>query len=206
MARRAAGRGRLSSIDRLPAWCDDAVRTAFTALKEDKLTQIEICDNLNAAIRTAAWEEGITDPKSIPQISKSAFNRRSMRLAALGRRLEEASEIASILAPKFEGEDAEKITRLLAQTIKTLTLEMLEGAEKLRTDGETAEMLMFASRALKHAEEAQKISSDTRARIMKEFSDKAEKTVDAVAKAKGLSPDDVAGFKAALAVQIKGKA
>ena len=32
------------------------------------------------------------------------------------------------------------------------------------------------------------------------------RTVDRVGKARGLSPDDVAGFKAALAVQIKGKA
>lgn len=206
MAGRDTGRGRISSIDRLPAWCDDAVRSAFTALKEAKLTQIEILDDLNGAIRAAAWEEGITDPAAIPQISKSAFNRRSMRLAAMGRRLEETREIAAILTPKFEGENAEQITLLLAQTIKSLTFEMLESAGDLKADGETAEMLMFASRALKHAEEAQKISADTKARILRDFTTKAKEAVDRVGKARGLSPDDVAGFKAALAVQIKGKA
>lgn len=196
MAGRDAGRGRISSIDRLPAWCDEAVRVAFTALKEKSLTQLEILDDLNGAIRAAAWEEGITDPAEIPQISKSAFNRRSMRLAAMGRRLEETREIAAILTPKFEGENAEQITLLLAQTIKSLTFEMLESAGDLSATGETAEMLMFASRALKHAEEAARISADTKARILRDFATKAEEVVDTVAKAKGLSNETAEAIKA----------
>ncbi len=204
MAGRDTGRGRISSIDRLPEWCDEAVRWAFTALKERDLTQLEILDGLNERIRAAAWAEGLTDAE-MPQISKSAFNRRAMRLATVGRRLEETREIAAILTPKFDGENAEQITLLLAQTIKSLTFEMLESAGELRADGETAEMLMFASRALKHAEEAARISADTKKRILLDFQSKAEEAVDKVAKAKGLTGDDVATFKAALALQIKGK-
>ena len=205
MAGRDTGRGRISSIDKLPAWCDPAVRDAFTSLKEAKLTQIEILDGLNGAIRAAAWQEGITDPDKIPQISKSAFNRRSMRLAAMGRRLEETREIAAILTPRFEGDDGEQIALLLAQTIKSLTYEMLESAGELKADGETAEMLMFAARAAKHAEEAKRISADTKSKILKEFTAKAEQTVDAVGKAKGFSADTIAAFKTALGAQIQGK-
>ncbi len=194
MAGRDTGRGRISSIDRLPEWCDEAVRAAYTALKEAKLTQLEILDQLNGAIRSAAWAQGITD--GIPQISRTAFNRRSLRLAKMGRRLEETREIAAILTPKFEGENAEQITLLLAQTIKSLTFEMLESAGDLSADGETAEMLMFASRALKHAEEAARISADTKARILRDFTEKAEKTVEAVAKAKGLTEETVEAIKA----------
>lgn len=196
MAGRDIGRGRISSIDRLPEWCDEAVRWAFTALKDRDLTQLEILDGLNERIRAAAWEQGLTDPNLIPQISKSAFNRRAMRLAAVGRRLEETREIAAILTPRFEGENAEQITLLLAQTIKSLTFEMLESAGELSANGETAEMLMFASRALKHAEEAARISADTKARILRDFTEKAEKTVDVVAKAKGLSAETVETIKA----------
>ena len=196
MAGRDTGRGRISSIDKLPAWCDAAVRDAFTSLKEAKLTQIETLDGLNGAIRAAAGQEGITDPDKIPQISKSAFNRRSMRLAAMGRRLEETREIAAILTPRFEGDEGEQIAMLLAQTIKSLTYEMLENAGDLKADGETAEMLMFAARAAKHAEEAKRISADTKTKILKEFTDKAEKTVDAVAKAKGLTEETVEAIKA----------
>lgn len=200
MTGRDSGRGRISSIDRLPAWCDDAVRSAFTALKDAKLTQIEILDDLNGAIRAAAWEEGITDPEKIPQISKSAFNRRSMRLASMGRRLEETREIAAVLTPRFEGENAEQITLLLAQTIKSLTFEMLENAGDLKADGDTAEMLMMASRALKHAEEASKISAETKSRILKEFASKADEAIKAVAAKTGASADIVARFRRDLGI------
>jgi hypothetical protein len=189
MAGRDTGRGRISSIDKLPAWCDEAVRDAFTALKEAKLTQIEILDGLNGAIRAAAWEEGITDPDKIPQISKSAFNRRSMRLAAMGRRLEETREIAAILTPRLADDDGEKLAQLLAQTIKSLAYEMLENAGELPANGETAEMLMFAARAAKHAEEAKRISTDTKARILKDFKAKAEEVVKAVGEKNGISQE-----------------
>lgn len=205
MAGRETGRGRLSSIDRLPTWCDEAVRTAFTLLKERAFTQIEILDKLNADIRAAAWAEGIIDHEQIPQVSRSAFNRRSMRLAIIGRRLEETRAIAAVLTPKFDGESGERVALLLAQTIKSLTYEMLEGAGELKADGETAEMLMFASRALKHAEEAQRISADTKARILREFTEKAEKAVDEAGRSKGLGPDEIAAFKAALGAQIRAK-
>lgn len=191
-----AGRGRLDSIDRLPEWADDAVAWAFTALKERSLTQVEILDGFNERLRAAAWGEGLTDPETVPQISSSAFNRRAMRLAAVGRRLEETRAIAAILTPKFEGETAEQITLLLSETIKTLTFEMLEEAGDLKADGDTAEMLMMASRALKHAEEAKRISADTKSKILKEFTAKATSTVDAVARAKGLSADTVETIKA----------
>lgn len=188
-----AGRGRLSSIDLLPEWADEAVAWAFTALKERSLTQVEIREELNKRLSAAAWEQGIADP---PQISPSAFNRRAMRLATIGRRLEETRAIATILTPKFEGETAEQITLLLSETIKSLTFEMLEEAGDLKADGDTAEMLMMASRALKHAEEAKRISADTKAKILKEFTAKATSTVDAVARAKGLSADTVETIKA----------
>ncbi len=191
-----AGRGRLDAIDRLPDWADEAVSWAFTALKDRSLTQMEILDGFNERLRAAAWGEGITDPDKIPQVSRSSFNRRAMRLATVGRRLEETRAIAAILTPKFEGETAEQITLLLSETIKTLTFEMLEEAGELKADGDTAEMLMMASRALKHAEEAKRISADTKSKILKEFTVKASSTVDAVAKAKGLSADTVDAIKA----------
>ncbi|WP_029006470.1 DUF3486 family protein [Azorhizobium doebereinerae] len=191
-----AGRGRLDAIDRLPDWADEAVAWAFTALKDRSLTQLEILDGFNERLRAAAWAEGLTDPDKIPQVSRSSFNRRAMRLASVGRRLEETRAIAAILTPKFEGETAEQITLLLSETIKTLTFEMLEEAGELKADGDTAEMLMMASRALKHAEEAKRISADTKSKILKEFTVKASSTVDAVAKAKGLSADTVDAIKA----------
>ena len=65
-------------------------------------------------------------------------------------------------------------------------------------------MLMFASRALKHAEEAQKISADTKARILRDFTTKAEEAVDKVAKAKGLTAETAEAIKANI-LGIKAK-
>lgn len=193
MANPKAKRGRLSSIDTLPEWADEAKLNAFTALKERKLPQLEILDNFNAELRVAAIANGVTDP---PQISSSAFNRHAMKLAILGRRLEETRAIANVLAPKLDAQGDNSLTLLVAETIKTLASEMLANSGELKADGKTAEMLMFTARALKHAEESKRISSDTRKKIADELADKTAKAVDQVAKAQGLTRDTVNAIKA----------
>jgi len=193
MANPKAKRGRLSSIDTLPEWADEAKLNAFTALKERKLPQLEILDRFNAELRVAALANGVTDP---PQISSSAFNRHAMKLAILGRRLEETRAIANVLAPKLDAQGDNSLTLLVAETIKTLASEMLANSGELNADGETAEMLMFTARALKHAEESKRISSDTRAKIEKELAAKTAQAVDQVAKAQGLTRDTVDAIKA----------
>ncbi|MEX2480213.1 MAG: DUF3486 family protein [Gammaproteobacteria bacterium] len=198
MARR--GRGRLSAIDRLPEWADEAKLWAFEQLKERKLPQLEILEAFNDRLRAAAWEQGEPEP---PQISRSAFNRSAVRLAVLGRRLQETREIAAVLAPKIEAAGDNELTLLVAETIKTLVAEMLGNAGDLAADGATAEMLMFTSRALKHAEEAKKISTDTRKKIETDVRAKAEKAVDTVAKAHGLTAETAEEIKAKI-LGVKG--
>lgn len=177
MARR--GRGRLSAIDRLPEWAEPARLWAFEQLKERKLSQLEILEEFNARLRALALHNGVIGEP--PQISRSAFNRAAVRLAVLGRRLQETREIAAVLAPKIEAAGDNELTLLVAETIKTLVAEMLGNAGELVPDGDTAEMLMFTSRALKHAEEAKRISTDTRRKIEAEIKSKATRAVEAVA-------------------------
>lgn len=196
------GRGRLSEIERLPNWADEAKIAAFAALRERKLTQLEILDQFNAALRAAAWEQGIADG---PQVSASAFNRAAVRLAVHGRRLEETREIAAVLAPKIEQAGDASLTLLISETIKTLVFEMLGNAGDLAADGDTAEMLMFTSRALKHAEEAKKISTDQRLRYEQEFKASADAAVEKVVKARGGTAEDIAALREAIGVQIARK-
>ncbi|MPZ57603.1 MAG: DUF3486 family protein [Rhizobiales bacterium] len=190
--RKPRGRGRLSAIETLPDWADEAKLWAFTELKERKRAQLDILEEFNTRLRQAALMQGITDP---PAISRSAFNRTAIRLAVLGRRLEETREIAAVLAPRLDQEGDNSLTLLVSETIKTLVAEMLGNAGELAADGATAEMLMFTSRALKHAEEAKRISGDTRRKIEAELTTKATKAVDVVAKAKGLTADTVDAIK-----------
>lgn len=189
----ARGRGRLSTLDTLPAWADEAKLAAFNALKERKLTQLEILDQLNTDLRVAALAEGITEA---PQISRSAFNRAALRLAVLGRRLEETREIARVLAPKLDQAGDDKVTLMVAESIKMLAHELLSNSGEIDADGASAQMLMFVARALKHAEEAKRISSETRRKIESEIKTKTAATIDQIAKVKGLSAETVEAIKA----------
>lgn len=188
-----SGRGQLSTLDTLPEWCEDAKLEAYAALKERKQTQEQILDRFNDAIKEAARAIGITE--GVPQISRSAFNRAAMRLALLGRRLQETREIAAVLAPKLDQAGDNSVTLMVAETIKTLISEMLSNAGELAADGDTAEMLMMTARALTAAEQAKRISTDTRKKIEAELNDKTAKAVDLVGKAKGLSGDTIADIK-----------
>lgn len=193
MAKESAKRGRLSSLDTLPEWADEAKLWAFGELKSRQRPQLEILDEFNARLRSAAWEAGITEP---PQISKSAFNRASMKLAVLGRRLEETREIAAVLAPKLDQAGDNSVTLLVSETLKTLISEMLANAGELQPDGDTAEMLMMTARALHAAEQAKRISSETRRKIETELKDKASKAVDTVARTKGITKETADLIKA----------
>lgn len=174
-----AGRGRLSDIDMLPEWADEAKLWAFAELKERKRTQLDILDEFNARLRAAGLTNGVMQP---PQISRSAFNRTALRIATLGRRLEETREIAAVLAPKLDQAGDNALTLMVSETIKTLISEMLGNAGELAPDGATAEMLMMTARALQAAEGAKRVSAETRRGIESELKAKAEKAVDAVAK------------------------
>jgi hypothetical protein len=187
-------RGRLAEIDKLPDWADEAKVWAFEQLKERKRSQLEILEEFNARLRAASLAHDAA--AEVPEISRSAFNRTAMRVALLGRRLEETREIAAVIAPKLDQAGDNSLTLMVAETLKTLIAEMLGNAGDLAPDGDTAEMLMMTSRALKHAEEAKRISSDGRRKIEAELQQKAAKAVDAVAKASGLTAETVDAIKA----------
>lgn len=79
------GRGRLSSLDRLPRLADDAIAWANTQLREYNLTQGEILRELNARLADLG----------IPPITRSAFSRYAVRLT-IGERTAKASQVAAI--------------------------------------------------------------------------------------------------------------
>lgn len=203
MARRR-GRGRLSSIELLPPDAEPIVAWAMGELRARRHTQVDILDEFNKRLRGLAAELG-TD---IAPISLSAFNRYAVRLATLARRLEETREISAALTDRLQPGDADNLTVMVAETIKTLIFEILEsdgdsaagvagaaeGAEApARIDTKGA---MELARALQAAVSAQSISSERRRRVEKDFADRAAKAIDRAAKAKGLTAETVETIKA----------
>lgn len=186
------GRGRLSSIDLLPEWAGPAVTAALAKLRDNDLPQIEILDQFNAELRALAFAAGVVDP---PQISPSAFNRKTMRLAAHGRRLAETREIATALASKLEQGGDEDLTLMLAETIKTLIFEMLERADGMPAADWSAEMMANFALALKNAEQAKKVTADMKILIEKNFAKQAEAAIEKVGALRGLSPEAKREFR-----------
>ncbi len=178
-AARRAGRGRLSSLDLLPQAAEEDVIWAQAELRARKRTQADILDSFNLRLGC----------KGIAAISASAFNRAAMRLNRMATRLEEARDIAGVLANKFEDGSDEQLTLLVAETIKMIVYETLEKIDDPRADGKSAEMLGNLSIALGNAEKAKKMSVDVRTKIEASFAAKAAKAIDAAARARGLSAE-----------------
>lgn len=154
MARRT-GRGRLSSIDLLPAEADEAVQWALQALSEKQFSQAMILERFNEMLAEL-------DPPCGP-ISRSAFNRHSMRFAAQARRLTEAREAASALAERLDDMPAGDVGLMLGETIKTLINDVI--LDRVM-DGESPSIkdLRDAAEALQRTEMARKAATDTQAK------------------------------------------
>ncbi len=187
MARRK-GRGRLSSIDLLPPEADPIVLWAAKELDARELPQIDLLEEFNKRLANLALEHNL----DIQPISKSAFNRHSIRLSTTARRLKEGRDIAGALTERLGPDQSDSLTIMVSEFIKTLVFEMLEGAEAGSINPKGAAEL---ARALKTAVQAQSISTDRRRKVEKEFADKAEKAIDKVADEAGLSAEIVSQLR-----------
>ena len=183
MAKR--GRGRLSNIDLLPAECDDVVAWAAQELARRKRTQTEIYPEFRDKLIAIQGEFGVSF--DIP--SFTAFNRYSVNLARMTRRIEETREIAATISERIDAEGSDELTLIAAEAIKTLIFELLQATEDGGLDPKGA---MQLANALRSAVQAQSVSSSRRQKVEADFADKAKKAVQTVAKARGLS-DEAAG-------------
>lgn len=178
------GRGRLSSIDQLPEEAEEDIVWAVGQLNSRKLSQEEIRFELNDRLAR----------KGIDEISRSAFNRRAVKLYAMSKRLSEARHIFEGLAPQFTAEKVDQNTVVLGEFLKLLVFELAQNDGNAL--GPTGAMEL--ARAHLAVIQGQKISSDRRAKLETEFKKKAEGAIERVAKTKGLSAEATAAMRAEL--------
>lgn len=179
-----SGRGRLSSIDLLPEEAQDDILWALGELNQRQRTQTDILGELND--RLAA--------KGLETISRSAFNRQSMKLAARSRRLAERQSIYATIAPKLTPESVSQTDLVLGEFLKTLIDELLDSAD-LAPKG-----VADLAKAFNLTVNAAKVSADHKARLMKEMAVKAETAIAQVASKNGMSSDIIAKFRAELGI------
>jgi len=188
---RSRGRGRLSSIELMPAECDPIISWAASELAGRDRTQTEIYAEFVSQCEALMAEHRGELEFAIP--SFSAFNRYSIRLARLTRRLEQTRDIVSTIAKKFDARESDDLTIMTAETLKSLVLHMLAdvGDEGM----EPKDAMMLAS-AFRQAAQAQSISTERRRKIERDFEARVGEAVETVAKTRGLTAETADAIKA----------
>lgn len=176
------GRGRLSSIDLLPEEAGDDIVWACQQLAARDRPQADILFELNDRL----------EAKGLEAISRSAFNRKAMRLAAAQRRMSEARAMFEGLSSQFTAADVDDNTVILGEFIKTLIVELVDDQSGNKTPKEAMEL----ARAFHATVAAQKISTDRRQKLEAEFKTAAVQTIETVAKRQGLTRETVDSLRA----------
>ena len=152
MSDRREGRGQLSSIDRLPEEAEEDVVWALEQLRDRKLPQTAIWSEFN---------ERLMD-KGLDPISRSAFNRYSVKKAVQFRKLDEARKMAAELTSAFDPEDADQVTILIGQMIHMQAQNLL-----MDRDVNSKEMMEMA-RAIQAVTGAMAKSAEHRRKLQEE--------------------------------------
>jgi hypothetical protein len=180
----ANGRGRLTTIEMLPEPCAPVVAWAAEQLQDRDRTQTEIYEEFIAKLQ--ALDKEYRGELDIKYPSFSAFNRFSLKLATMTRRLDETREIATAIAGKFDAQASDDLTLIAAEAIKTLIFELLTSAGESGIDPKGA---MALANALRAAAQAQTVSTARRQKVEADFADKAAKAVNSVTKSRGISAE-----------------
>jgi len=187
---RKQGRGHLSSIDLL--------------MQDERMVPVVMWANqqldlrrLPANVILAEFNERILDidPSAKP-ISKSSFNRHSVKLAIAHRETSEMNNIAAALGERRDPAAPDHLTMMIAELTK-ITIYHLLG----KRDDFSMKEIMEATRALKEAAAAENISLTRRERHQKIVDDACKELagkVDEIGKKKGVSPEALAAINRAL--------
>lgn len=116
-------RGRLSGIELLPPQASSIIAWANDELRDRDKPQTEIYQEFHAKLEALQREFRGELDFAIP--SFSAFNRHSIKLATLTRRLDETRAISGALAEKFDAKASDDLTIIAAEAIKTLVFEVI---------------------------------------------------------------------------------
>ena len=188
MKRKRSGRGRLSSIELLPDAADPIIAWAAQELKSRNRYQKDIGVEFNERLAALSKELGIV----IEAISPSAFGRYAFKQAQLTRRIAQTREIAAVVTERLGPGEADQLTIAVTETIKNLIMEILSHSGEAGLPMKAAKE---AAEAIRAAVAAEKMSSDRRQKVEKEFAEKATEAISKVGKAKGLDADTVAQLR-----------
>ncbi len=190
MAKPRKGRGRLSSIEQLPPECDQIIVWAANELRSRDRTQKDVYQEFFAKLEELQLEFHGELSFEIPSLS--SFNRYSLKLAHMTRRLDDTRNIVSSLAKDFDGKASDDLTVIAADAIKSLVFELLTDAGD---SGLNPKAAMDLANALRAASAAQGISTKRRSQVEADFAKKTDGVLTKVAEIKGLTAETVATLR-----------
>lgn len=190
------GRGRLSALDLMPPEAEGIVAWAAAELAGRDRTQTDIYAEFVAKCEALMAEHRGELEFQVPAFA--SFNRYSVRLARMTRRLDQTNRIVAALASTFDAKKSDDLTIMAAESVKALVLHLLGDGEGLVSK----DVLHLAS-ALKAASQAQGQSADARRKADAEFGARVDQAVEAVARVKGMTADTVEAIKARI-LGVKG--
>ncbi|MDR6102781.1 hypothetical protein QE369_002978 [Agrobacterium larrymoorei] len=188
------GRGWLSSIDKLPDECQPIVAWAAKELANLDRTQTDVYQEFKTKLIALQGEQGVDF--DIPHFR--SFSRYSVRLASLSKTVEQARQIASTLADRFDAAGSDNLTIVAAEALKSLVLE----AALMASGGNlTSKSAAEFSTALKNLAAAQSTSANRRLKLeaeakarkaIEDMNAKAEKALDVLSNEPGISKEAIA--------------
>ena len=186
----ATGRGRLSSFDLLPREADGIVAWAASELADRDKTQTSIYAEFVEKCQALMAEHRGELEFAIPAFA--SFNRHSLRLARLSRRLDQTREIVAVLAQKHDAKASDDLTILASQLIKSAVFYATNEAE----DNVAPKDLKALADALRASQAAQNMSSERKTREDAKLAARLGEAVDTVAKAAGMTHETAEKIKA----------
>lgn len=184
MGRDPDKRGRLHSIDLLPDEAWPHVQDAIAALKARKKPAETIREEFNTHLLAMGL-----DP-----ISKSAFNRYSLMIAAMGGAMLRAREAANLFVDKVAKVEDDNVGLLLTEMGKSIIFDMMSRAAV--NDGEfTPKELAAIALTLQRFEKAAAVNIAAARLRVEDYRASAAAAVDTAAKAAGLSAETAEAIK-----------
>jgi len=173
---------RKSSIDLLP----DEIRDALHELLRDPAVgQVEAAQRVNALLAAEGHDQ---------RVSKSAVNRYSQRMDAIGEKMRQSRQIAEMWIGKLGNQPQGQVGKLLNEFTRTMAFEtaltMSEGEDPV-----PPKLLKELSLAIKHLEEAASVNEKREREIRKLAAEDAAAAAETVAKQQGLTREGVKAIK-----------
>lgn len=173
--------GRKSTIATLPT----EVKEYLNKLLRDNATQLQATDLVNQQLTELGLEA----------VSKSAVNRYAIKMAEVGKKIQQSREVSEMWIAKLGSTPAGKTGHLLNEIIRTLAFEMTTNLDEEKV---TPELLSDLALAVQRLERASAESERRERQIKQQVQKEALNKVEQSAKTKGVSQLTIAQIREAM--------